>query len=399
MNIEQSGRRSGLSLARVSIVLTTVLMMGGCASGSGDPSTAPTDSAVSAAGDAGAESHETPVSAGEPSAEPVVDNVYVSPIGEALGVAQDELAAAFETYVREAENLVRECMIDAGFEYTPTATGLDRATQRQFELQDSLTAEQFTQQYGFGISTLFELNFKDEGVLDFVNQQFGPPPTEQRSPGEQEAYELALNGESTQGLSAEEAQQQIFGGDVGSSLDGSCRSYGYDTAENPGAVYDGLVSILGDELDALVDRYDSDARVRAANAEWQTCMAAEGHAYDDRSEMVDELQTSVQDLANRFLSSTQVLTALGDAQQAGLIGMDADSRRAFLEDIGALQGFSWVPEVQADYDDLVAFELRVAADSKDCADEELFQQVRTELETEFVEAHADQLALIVAENS
>jgi len=62
----------------------------------------------------------------------------------------------------------------------------------------------------------------------------------------------------------------------------------------------------------------------------------------------------------------------------------------------ALQGFSWVPEVQAAHDELVDFELRVAADSQDCLDEDLFLQVQFELETGFVDQHADQLALIAA---
>ena len=381
-----------------------LLMVSACASGSADDAatTDPTDGSTAAATDRTANSavEEQPAPAGAAAEDdddaPAVNEVYVSPIGEALGVAQDEQAAAFDTYVRDAEELVRQCMAEAGFEYDPTPSGLDRATRRQFELQETLTAEQFTVQYGFGIATLFELNFKDEGVVDFVNQQFGPPPTEQRSPGEQAAYELALNGESTQGLSAEEAQEQLFGGEVGASLDGSCRSYGYDTAENPGAVFDGLFSLLGDEITSLNDRFESDPRIRQEMSEWQSCMATAGHSFEDPFEIITELQSQADDLANEFLSSPQVLAALGEAQAQGFTSMDAEARQGFLEDVGALQGFAWVPDVQAEFDELIAFELQVAADSVECSDEELILEVQFEYETEFVEAHADQLALIAA---
>lgn len=336
----------------------------------------------------------TPAPAAE--AEPTGDDIFVSPIGEALGVAQDEIASGFDTYVRDAEELVRGCMAEAGFEYTPIPTGFNQQ-QRQAELQATLSAEQFTAEYGFGIATLFELNFEGEGVIDFVNEQFGPPPSVQRSSGEQAAYEMALNGQTTQGLTAEEAQEQLFEnpGNAG-ALPGSCRDFGYSTAENPGAAYDGLFSLLGAEMEALNERFDNDPRIREASGEWQTCMATQGYSYEDRFEIFDELFASSNELANQFLSSRQVLTALGQAQQENFASMDAESRVVFLEDIGALQGFSWVPEVQAEHDALVAFELRVAADSQDCADEDLFLQVQLELETEFVETHADQLALIAA---
>ena len=324
------------------------------------------------------------------------NDVYVSPIGEALGVAQDEIAAGRDTYVKDAEELVRSCMAEAGFDYTPVTPGFDQQ-QRQEQLQATLSPERFTAQYGFGIATLFELNFEGQGVIDFANERFGPAPSVQRSSGEQAAYEMALNGQTTQGLSAEEAQDQLFG-DAGGfgALEGSCRDVGYSTAENPGAVYDGLFSLLGNEMEALFDRVDNDPRIREATAEWQTCMAAIGYSYEDRFEIFDELFASSNELANQFLSSPQVLTALGQAQQEGFVSMDTDARAAFLEDIGALQGFSWVPEVQAAHDELVDFELRVAADSQDCLDEDLFLQVQSELETEFVEQHADQLALIAA---
>ncbi len=119
--------------------------------------------------------------------EPVINEVYVSPIGEALGVAQDEAAAAFDAYVNDAEELARICIAEVGFDYT-------------------------------------------------------------RSSGEQAAYEMAWNGQTTQGLTAEEAQEQLFGSGVGEALEGSFRDLGYSTAENPGAVYNRLLPLLFNQV-------------------------------------------------------------------------------------------------------------------------------------------------------
>lgn len=384
------------------LICVLVLVVSACASTS-DPSpaaVAASDTESTATESASTSSESAPADATEQAApasdEPTVNEIFVSPIGEALGVAQDEIASAEATYINDAEELVRSCMAEAGFDYTPVPRTVNQQ-QRQQELQSTLSLEQFTAEYGFGIATLFESNFEGQGVVDFANERFGPPPSVQRSPGEQAAYEMALNGQTTQGLTAEEAQEQLFENAGGfGALEGSCRDVGYSTAENPGAVWDGLFSLLGGEMEALNDRFDNDPRIRDATADWQTCMATQGHSYEDRFEIFDELFDSSNELANQFLTSTQVLTALGQAQQADFVSMDGDARAEFLEEIGALQGFSWVPEVQAAHDELVEFELRVASDSQDCADEDLFLQVQLELETEFVEQHADQLALIAA---
>ena len=227
-----------------------IVVLSGCAS-TGDPATTTaevpqtttenTDSAASPDPESTSRSvpaNEAPADGDAASDESTVNEVFVSPIGEALGVAQDEIATASATYVADAEELVRSCMAEAGFDYAPIVQGFDQQLRQQ-ELRATLSPEQFNAEYGFGIATLFELNFKGQGVIDFVNERFGPPPSVQRSAGEQAAYELALNGQTTEGLTAEQAQDQLFddAGGLG-ALEGSCREYGYSTAENPGAVWD-----------------------------------------------------------------------------------------------------------------------------------------------------------------
>jgi len=332
---------------------------------------------------------------------PTANEANVSPISQALGFDPDDVLELNNNFIREAEELIRVCMADAGFDYVPVNPGLNRTFARQLELQASLSEQQFVEQYGYGIATLWELSFQGEGVMQFVEQLLGPPPVEVRSPGEQEAYELTLSGTTIQGLTAEEAQAQSFEDPANAPAeDGSCRQIGYDAAENPqGDIFEGFESLLGDELTALNDRFESDQRIRDAQQAWQTCMAEAGYAYEQADEIQGDLFDSAQDLGDRFTSSPEALDLFAQAIDANLSQMDAPTRFEFLERIGALQGFSMVPALQAELDELITFELDVAGRSYECAERDTLRNVRLELEQEFVETHADQLALIVAGES
>lgn len=372
--------------------LATVLLLGalvaGCAAGQEnqiavDPDIGTDENGIDAASTTGA---------GQTMAE-----AYISPISQALGVAQNESTEAFDAYAADAEELTRQCMADRGFEYAPApAAGgsVDQVTRRQSELRNSLTQQQFTDQYGFGVATLFELNFKDQGVVDFINQRYGAAPSVATTSAEQEAYEMALTGQFTLGGTAAETQEALFGDGPTGPQPGSCRDYGLRTAPNPGAVFDGLFSLLGDELDQLDERFENDPRIRAATAEWQVCMAQLGHEFEDRAEIIDEIQQEANDLADEFLSSPTIEGAIESAARANFLAMDTDERMVFLEEIGALQGFSWIPSIHADFDDLIAFELAIATESAECEDRDLFDVVRTELEIDFVAQHGAKLALI-----
>jgi len=333
-------------------------------------------------------------------AEPTVNEAFVSPVSEALGIAQDDMLEAFDAYAIETEELTRQCMADRGFDYRPDPQtgGTLFQSEREFQaLRGSLTQEQFTEQYGFGIATLFELNFKGEGVIDFLNRQYGPAPRSAITEGEQAAYEMALSGTQTLTMSPAEAQTALFGpAGAAGPRPGSCRAYSQENVRHPRAVFDGLSSILGDEVDALEDRFNSDPRIQVQATEWRRCVAEQGLSFSRRSGMTDEIFRRALALGSRFVSSPAVEDAIGQLMDANFVAMTADDRVVLLEEVGAMQGFSWVPAVQEDYDRLIEFELRIAAASAECDDVELRREVRLELETAFVEEHAGQLALIAA---
>lgn len=327
--------------------------------------------------------------------EPSVNDAAISPLQNALGFDPDDQLELTNNFIRAAEELVRECMADRGFVYLPNDPSFAPSFERQLELEAAISDEQFVDQYGYGISTLFELNFQQDGVMAFVEQLVGPPPTEARSASEQEAYELALHGGNTQGLSAEELQQQAFAITNQPAALGSCRRTGYDTAPNPqGEIFNGLQSLLGTELAQLDERFNNDSRVRSAQRSWQACIAEQGYSYEGPDEIRDEITNRTNDIGGRFQQSPEALTIFAKAIEADLSEMDQQTRFDFLEGAGAFQGFAMVPALQVELDELIDIELSISRLSYDCTDRDLYRQVQLEVEQAFVEEHADQLALI-----
>lgn len=404
------------------LFLVVALLAVGCASGS-DPSTTSSTSDASDVSESAAEPDPTEGGDASPSEsnqdvaepdsqasddqdpdEPVVrtdddetrNDSFVSPVFDALGFDPNDRQEAQDEYVANAEELVRACMADAGFEYIPNIPSFGPSFSRQLELNETISQEQFTAEYGYGISTLTELDFASEGVMAFVEILLGPAPEEARSEGEQAAYELALTGRTIQGLTAEEAQEQAFDNPF-QSEDGSCRSVGYENADNTvGEKFDGLFSLLGDEFDAIQEGIDNDPRIRDLLSEWQTCMDGHGYSYERPEDVQAELFESDEDLRNRFQTSPEALGIFAAAGQDDLAGMNADDRFTWLESNGAFGGFAMVPGLQAELDELIAFELTVAGHDASCADTDTYVDVAFEYEEAFVEAHAAQLELIAA---
>lgn len=326
---------------------------------------------------------------------------FVSPVFDAMGFDPNDRQDAERQYIANAEELVRSCMADAGFDYVANtevfSPDIGPTLARQLELSAAVSAEQFAAEYGYGITTLTELDFGVVAVDLFVELLFGPATDESRTPTEQAAYETALTGQTIQGLTARQARDQAFRTNLFQGLPGSCRTIGYETAENPvGDKFDGLFSLLGDEFDAIEEEVLNDPRVRELQTTWQTCMAGHGYSYETPDDIRDELFASDRQLRARFLESQQVLDLFALAETDALVSMNSEDRLEWLERNGAYEGFSMVPSLQADLDELIVFELAVASQDEACADDDIFFEVLMEYEQAFVEEHAAQLELIRA---
>ena len=174
------------------------------------------------------------------------------PVEEQLGLEQEGILQRQAT----AENLIRDCMAAQGFEYVPVDPQAQRAA---LVGQPGLTEEEFNQQFGYGITTLYD-----------KQQAEGNGPNEDirnaLSDADRAAYDRALSGDDPSATFTE----ALDTGDY--SRLGGCTKEAAETVFGGVAVFQSLQEKL-DELDASILE---DERMVKAVAAWSECMRAEG---------------------------------------------------------------------------------------------------------------------------
>ena len=170
------------------------------------------------------------------------------------------------------ENRIGECMKAQGFEYVPVDPF---AAQQAITGKARISDEEFTKQFGYGISTLFGKG----------NQQSDPNERIRNglSVADRAAYDRALGGDNP-GVTFAEA---VDSGDF-SEL-GGCTKEASDAAFGGAAVLTSLV----ERLDGLDERIIQDQRMVRANEKWTACMLEKGYRYEE-PDAIDE------DITERF---------------------------------------------------------------------------------------------------
>ena len=158
------------------------------------------------------------------------------------------------------ENRIRDCMKAQGFDYVPVDPF---AQQQALTGKARISDEDFTKQFGYGISTLYGKG----------NQQSDPNERIRNSlsPADRAAYDRALGGENP-GVTFREA---VDAGDF-TEL-GGC------TKEATEAVFGGpeVLTTLVERLDGLDERIIQDQRMVRANEKWSACMQEKGYRYEE----------------------------------------------------------------------------------------------------------------------
>ncbi len=170
------------------------------------------------------------------------------------------------------ENRIGECMRAQGFEYQPVDPF---AAQQAVTGKARISDEEFTKQFGYGISTLFGKG----------NQQSDPNERIRTSlsVADRAAYDRALGGDNP-GVTFAEA---VDSGDF-SEL-GGCTKEASDASFGGAAVLNSLV----ERLDGLDERIIQDQRMVKANEKWSACLQEKGYRYEE-PDAIDE------DLTERF---------------------------------------------------------------------------------------------------
>jgi len=184
---------------------------------------------------------------------------------DTLGFGGD---AAKEVQAR-VENRIRDCMKAQGFDYIP----VDPFAQQQAVTGKArISDEEFTRQFGYGISTLFGKG----------NQQSDPNERIRAtlSTADRAAYDRALGGDNP-GITFAEA---VDSGDF-TEL-GGCTKDASEAAFGGTAVLTSLV----ERLDELDERIIQDQRMVRANEKWTACMLEKGYRYEEPDEIDSDLE-------------------------------------------------------------------------------------------------------------
>jgi hypothetical protein len=190
---------------------------------------------------------------------------------DTLGFGGD---AAKEVQAR-VENRISDCMQAQGFEYTPVDPF---AQQQALTGKARITDEEFTRQFGYGISTLFGKG----------NEQSDPNERTRASLSEADraAYDRALYGENV-GVTFSEA---VDSGDF-TEL-GGCTKDASEAAFGGAAVLTSLV----ERLDELDERIIQDQRMVRANEKWTDCMLEKGYRYEEPDEIDSDIEERFQSI-------------------------------------------------------------------------------------------------------
>src|SRR3954447_21178741 len=187
-----------------------------------------------------------------------------APIEDQLGFDQAGLMARQS----RAEDAIRDCMKNQGFDYVP----VDPFAQRAALLGSSRISDQdFLKQFGYGISTLWGRGKVQADPNQRLRVSLGD--------ADRRAYDSALWGENAGAT----FQQAIENGDF--TRLGGC------TKKATERVFGGaqLLTRLQSRLDQLDDRILEDQRMVRAIERWSQCMASAGYRYEEPDEIDSDL--------------------------------------------------------------------------------------------------------------
>ena len=252
---------------------------------------------------------------------------------ETAGILQRQIAA---------ENFVRDCMKANGFDYVPVDPA---AQQADLVGQTGLSDEEFEEQYGYGLTTLYE---QRKQLVDGPNQAI----RNSLSDAEKSAYDRTLYGDdptATFAVALDTGDYNRLGGCVKEA-----------TAKVFGGVE--VLQSLQEKLDELDDAIINDPRMVDAISEWASCMRDSGFELDDPEQVDVVLLSRLEEIVG------PPGNARADYDQAALTQLQSDE----------------VTMVTADID---------------CEEENITpveQDVRAEYETTFREENADLLSQVPA---
>jgi hypothetical protein len=229
-------------------------------------------------------------------------------IEDQLGFTRKGVAAASA----KVENSIAACMKAEGFDYIPTDPV---AAQTALTGKANMSDEEYEQQFGYGITTLYGRGTAQTDPNEQIRSQLGD--------ADRAAYDRALSG-------GKPDQTFILAVDTGDFTElGGCTKKATDEAFGGSE----LLQTLQNKLDELDDSIVADQRMVHALEAWRTCVkAATGGDYEDAESIEEEIKHQFEGIVGSVVPPGQVAPQGTEVDMAALRRLQHDEMDLFNKD-------------------------------------------------------------------
>jgi hypothetical protein len=229
-------------------------------------------------------------------------------IEDQLGFTRKGIAAASA----KVENVIAACMKAEGFDYVPVDPV---AQQAALTGKANMSDEEYEQQFGYGITTLYGRGSAQTDPNDKIREQLAE--------ADRAAYDRALSG-------GKPDQTFVFAVDTGDFTQlGGCTKKATDQAFGGSQ----LLQTLQRKLDELDDSIAADQRMVHAQDAWRGCVkAATGQEFEDAESIEEEITQRFERLVGSVVPPGQVAPEGTQVDMAALRKLQQDEMSLFNKD-------------------------------------------------------------------
>jgi len=327
----------------------------------------------------------------------------------------------YEQAERDRQLLVVECMADQGFEYQVPNYDFDFSfAGPSIDADIEWGTRKYAETYGYGIST-----FIVDEISSFADQpspeDFPEDPNQAYlaflSEGERDAWNAALYGQEPTFFDVVDDEGNPLNPDTGEmytedemqafweDYDGGCSSAGYDDGSFLGedqARITAFYEQFDDLMQDMNERIENDPRVTELTDGWVRCMADKSYTFTDPNDTYTDISARMDPIWDAVYGSGAGFGGgfdIPDLDPEVAEAMTDEELEEFYSDF-APQAPEITPEIQAQIDEINAYEIGVAVADHDCTKPIIaaYVEVQREAEEQFIADNQGAITAFLEEN-
>lgn len=306
----------------------------------------------------------------------------------------EEAQARFRDEEARRQELIRACMAEEGFDYTPVMP-----PDSSFQAFGPGDEEEMARTQGFGITTWYgnEEQFEQDMEWEDPNQEM----IESMSDSERDAYYEALHGTEEEQMEGSTTETDPETGEEMTVIEGfgaGCEGEASEEVYGDQSETQELWEELQPEMEALNERIEADPRMVEYNEEWSACMAEAGFEYESRQQMFESI-------FEEFQQRLDEIVGQGGGGQDPFAGWSQEEIEEFMEENTQEEIEEFVEEAREEAQEnidqealaeLQQEEIDLAVANYECGGDfnEVYQEVSAEYEVDFIDDNREILEQI-----